>query len=146
LFLTLELTAFAMLIGIVLGVIIAIMRLSHSRLMSGTAWVYTWFFRGTPVLVQLIFWFNIAVLFPAITLGVPFFHVTFLHINDNAVFTPLFSGIVALGLNEAAYFSEIARYGPGPDTAPYSAAPGHAGDPADHWQRSHFDVKNDLLG
>lgn len=111
LFLTLELTAFAMLIGIVLGVIIAIMRLSHSRLMSGTAWVYTWFFRGTPVLVQLIFWFNIAVLFPAITLGVPFFHVTFLHINDNAVFTPLFSGIVALGLNEAAYFSEITRSG-----------------------------------
>ena len=111
LFLTLEITALAMIIGIVLGVILAIMRLSHSRLMSGTAWSYTWFFRGTPVLVQLIFWFNIAALFPTLTLGVPFFHVTFLHINDNAVFTPIFSAVVALGLNEAAYFSEIVRSG-----------------------------------
>ena len=111
LLLTLELTVLAMVIGIVLGVFLAIMRLSHSRLLSATAWSYTWFFRGTPVLVQLVFWFNIAALFPSLTLGVPFFHVTFLHINDNAVFTPIFSGIVALGLNEAAYFSEITRSG-----------------------------------
>jgi polar amino acid transport system permease protein len=108
---TLEITALAMVIGIVLGVLLAIMRLSHSRLLSATAWSYTWFFRGTPVLVQLIFWFNIAAIFPSLTVGVPFFHVAFLHINDNAVFTPVFSAVVALGLNEAAYFSEITRSG-----------------------------------
>jgi polar amino acid transport system permease protein len=108
---TLEITVLAMVIGIVLGVFLAVMRLSHSRLLSATAWSYTWFFRGTPVLVQLVFWFNIAALFPSLTLGVPFFHVTFLHLNDNAIFTPLFSGVVALGLNEAAYFSEITRSG-----------------------------------
>jgi polar amino acid transport system permease protein len=108
---TLEITVLAMVIGIVLGVFLAIMRLSHSRLLSATAWSYTWFFRGTPVLVQLVFWFNIAALFPSLTLGVPFFHVSFLHLNDNAIFTPLFSAVVALGLNEAAYFSEITRSG-----------------------------------
>jgi polar amino acid transport system permease protein len=108
---TLEITVLAMVIGIVLGVFLAIMRLSHSRLLSATAWSYTWFFRGTPVLVQLVFWFNIAALFPSLTLGVPFFHVTFLHLNDNAIFTPIFSAVVALGLNEAAYFSEITRSG-----------------------------------
>lgn len=108
---TIELTALAMLIGIVLGVFIAIMRLSRNRLLSSTAWTYTWFFRGTPVLVQLVFWFSIAALFPAITLGVPFFHITFVTLNDNSIFTPFFSAMVALGLNEAAYFSEIVRSG-----------------------------------
>jgi polar amino acid transport system permease protein len=108
---TLELTVLAMAIGIVLGVLIAIMRLSRSRLLSSTAWSYTWFFRGTPVLVQLVFWFNIAALYPVITIGLPFFHVTFLHLNDNSIFTPFFAAVVALGLNEAAYFSEIARSG-----------------------------------
>lgn len=108
---TLELTVLAMAIGIVLGVLIAIMRLSRSRLLSSTAWSYTWFFRGTPVLVQLIFWFNIATLYPVITIGLPFFNVTFLHLNDNSIFTPFFAAVVALGLNEAAYFSEIARSG-----------------------------------
>ncbi len=108
---TLELTALAMIIGILLGVILAIMRLSHSRLLSATAWSYTWFFRGTPVLVQLVFWFNIAALYPSITLGIPFTHVAFLHLNDNSIFTPFFSAVVALGLNEAAYFSEITRSG-----------------------------------
>jgi polar amino acid transport system permease protein len=111
LFITLEITALAMVVGIVLGVMLAIMRLSHSRLLTATAWSYTWFFRGTPVLVQLVFWFNIGALFPSLTLGVPFFHVTLLHINDNAVFTGIVSAVVALGLNEAAYFSEIVRSG-----------------------------------
>ena len=108
---TLELTVLAMLIGIVLGVLLAIMRLSHSRLLSATAWSYTWFFRGTPVLVQLVFWFNIAAIFPSLAIGVPFFHITFFTLNDNAIFTPLFSAMVALGLNEGAYFSEIVRSG-----------------------------------
>jgi polar amino acid transport system permease protein len=108
---TLELTVLSMTIGIILGVLIAVMRLSHNRLLSSTAWTYTWFFRGTPVYVQLIFWSNIAILFPYITLGVPFFHVTFLSFHSVSLFSPFRAAIVAFGLNEAAYMSEIARSG-----------------------------------
>jgi polar amino acid transport system permease protein len=108
---TLELTVLAMAAGIILGVTIAVMRLSSNRLLSGTAWSYTWFFRGTPVLVQLIFWFNIAALYKVFTIGVPFAHVTFFTINSNSVFTPFVAALVALGLNEGAYMSEIARAG-----------------------------------
>ena len=61
---TLYLTFVAMAVGIVLGVILAVMRLSPSPVLSTISWVYIWFFRGTPVLVQLIFWFNLAALFP----------------------------------------------------------------------------------
>ncbi len=109
--LTLELTALAMTIGIVLGMIIAIMRLSHNRLVSGTAWSYVWFFRGTPVYVQLLFWFNIAALYKTVTIGVPFMNVTFLHLDLVAFFTPFHTAMVGLGLNEAAYMSEIGRSG-----------------------------------
>lgn len=108
---TLELTVIAMAIGIILGMLIAIMRLSHNRLVSSTAWVYTWFFRGTPVYVQLLFWFNIAALYQTLTIGVPFSHITWLHINLVAFFTPFHTAVVGLGLNEAAYMSEIARSG-----------------------------------
>ncbi|HEV2427780.1 MAG TPA: amino acid ABC transporter permease [Acidimicrobiales bacterium] len=108
---TLELTVLAMVIGIVLGVIVAIMRLSKSRLLVSTAWTYTWFFRGTPVLVQLLFWFVIATIYPHLTIGVPFLSVTFLHINTVTLFSPFTAAVVGLGLNEAAYMSEIARAG-----------------------------------
>jgi polar amino acid transport system permease protein len=108
---TLELTVIAMAIGIILGMLIAIMRLSHNRLVSSTAWVYTWFFRGTPVYVQLLFWFNIAALYQTVTLGFPFMNVTLAHINLVAFFTPFHTAVVGLGLNEAAYMSEIARSG-----------------------------------
>ncbi len=109
--LTIKLTVMSMVVGIVLGVLIAIMRLSHNRLLSSVAWSYTWFFRGTPVYVQLLFWFNISALYPSLTLGIPFTTVTFLHINATALFTPATAAVVALGLNEAAYMSEIARSG-----------------------------------
>ncbi len=108
---TLELTILAMVIGVGLGVVLAIMRISPSRLLSATAWSYTWFFRGTPVFVQLIFWFNINAVFPNITLGLPFLPVAFFHISANALFTPFNAAFIGLGLNEAAYFSEIARSG-----------------------------------
>jgi polar amino acid transport system permease protein len=110
LWVTLELTVLAMTIGIILGVIIAVMRLSHSRLLSSTAWTYTWFFRGTPVLVQLFFWFAIRDLYANLTIGVPFVHLSFLSINSNSI-TPFIAAVIALGTNEAAYFSEITRSG-----------------------------------
>lgn len=108
---TLELTALAMAIGIVFGVLIAVMRLSHNRLLSSTAWSYTWFFRGTPVYVQILFWGSLALLYPAFTIGIPFMSVTFWHFKTVSIFTPFIAGVVGLGLNEAAYMSEIARSG-----------------------------------
>ncbi|HET8989980.1 MAG TPA: amino acid ABC transporter permease [Acidimicrobiales bacterium] len=111
LLITLELTVIAMAVGIVLGMILAVMRLSPNRVLSGSAWTYTWFFRGTPVLVQLLVWFNISILYPRISLGIPFLHVSFLALHTSTVFTPLEAACVALGLNEGAYMSEIARAG-----------------------------------
>jgi len=113
---TLELTALAMVIGIVLGVVLAVMRLSPNRLVSWVSWVYIWFFRGTPVFVQVLFWYNIAYLFrqgsgtPVIGFGVPF-GPQFFHLDVNSVVTPLVAGTLALGLNEAAYYAEIVRAG-----------------------------------
>lgn len=108
---TLELTALAMVAGIVLGIIVAVMRLSHNRLMSGVAWTYTWAFRGTPVYVQLLLWSFIALLYPSFAIGIPFTHVYLFQFNSNNVFIPFTAAVVALGLNEGAYFSEIVRSG-----------------------------------
>ena len=108
---TLELTALAMIVGIVLGVIVAIMRLSRSRLLSGVAWTYTWAFRGTPVYVQLLLWGFIAFLYPTFAVGIPFTHIYLFQFNANTVFIPFNAAVIALGLNEGAYFSEIVRSG-----------------------------------
>jgi polar amino acid transport system permease protein len=109
--LTIFLTVVAMALGISIGVGLAVMRLSSNRLLTMTAWSYTWFFRGTPVLVQLFFWEYISILYHTITIGVPFTNITFLHINAVTLFTPTIAAIVALSLNEGAYMSEIARSG-----------------------------------
>src|SRR5665213_3074934 len=85
---TLVLTVLSMAIGIVLGVLMAVMRLSTNRLLSSTAWSYTWFFRGTPVYAQLLFWYNIAFLYKSISLGVPFTHAALLHLSSNSIFNP----------------------------------------------------------
>jgi polar amino acid transport system permease protein len=107
---TLELTAIAMGVGIVLGVVLAVLRLSPNPLLSSASWVYIWFFRGTPVLVQLLFWYNIAYLFPHLTLGVPF-GPAFVHLNANTFITAFVAASVGLGLNEGAYMAEIVRAG-----------------------------------
>jgi len=111
LLITIELTALAMVIGVLLGVLVAVMRLSSNRLLSSLAWTYTWFFRGTPVLVQIVVWYNIAILYPSLSLGIPFTHLTVVHFMTKTVITAYVASIVALGLNEAAYMSEIARAG-----------------------------------
>jgi polar amino acid transport system permease protein len=108
---TIELTVLAMLIGIILGVILAIMRMSPTRLLTGTAWTYTWFFRGTPVYVQILFWGFLPLLYPALSIGVPFTHLTLWHFTTSTTLSPFRAGVVALGLNESAYMSEIARSG-----------------------------------
>lgn len=107
---TIELTAIAMGIGIVLGVLLAVMRLSPNWLVSGASSFYIWFFRGTPVLVQLLFWYNIAALYPKIGLGVPF-GPSLIHADANSLITPFTAAILGLGLNEGAYMAEIVRAG-----------------------------------
>ena len=110
LWLTLELTVCAMAIGITLGVITAVMRMSPNRIVSSSAWLFTWFFRGTPVYVQSLFWFNIAFLYPTIQFGIPF-GPHFFTVNVLTLFTGFVAALTALGLNEGAYMSEIVRAG-----------------------------------
>jgi polar amino acid transport system permease protein len=107
---TLELTVIAMAIGITLGVALAVMRLSPNPIVSGASWLYIWFFRGTPVLVQLIFWYNIAALYPKLGLGIPF-GPSLVHPNVNSLIKPFTAAILGLGLNEGAYMAEIVRAG-----------------------------------
>ncbi|WP_454813049.1 amino acid ABC transporter permease [Paenarthrobacter nitroguajacolicus] len=109
--LTLQLTLFAMLIGLVLGATLALMRMSSNPLISGVSGLYIWFFRGTPLLVQIIFWFNISLLFPKIEIGIPFGGPTFYSGNTNDLVTPVLAGLLALSLNEGAYMAEIVRAG-----------------------------------
>jgi polar amino acid transport system permease protein len=107
---TIELTVLAMAIGIALGVLLAVMRLSPNPLVSGASWTYIWFFRGTPVLVQILFWYNIAALYPRFSIGLPFGpEVT--SFSANSVITTFVAGMLALGLNEGAYMAEIVRAG-----------------------------------
>jgi polar amino acid transport system permease protein len=108
---TLELTVIAMAIGIVIGVVLAVMRLSPNPLISGSSWIYIWLFRGTPVLVQLLFWSNISALYKTIALGVPFGGPALIHGSANSVITPFAAAILGLGLNEGAYMAEIVRAG-----------------------------------
>jgi polar amino acid transport system permease protein len=106
---TLGLTAVAMLIGIVLGVMLAVMRMSSNPIVTGASGVYIWFFRGTPILVQLIFWYNLAALFPSVDLGLP--GNPFVHLSANSLISPVTAAILGLGLNEGAYMAEIVRAG-----------------------------------
>jgi polar amino acid transport system permease protein len=94
-----------MIMGVVLGVILAVMRLSKNPVTSSVAWLYIWFFRGTPVYVQLLLWFNLALIFPVLNLG-PIYKDEMVQ-----VMTPFMAALLGLGLNEAAYMAEICRAG-----------------------------------
>jgi polar amino acid transport system permease protein len=107
---TLGLTVVAMAIGLAIGLLLAIARMSHDRLASSLAGLYIWFFRGTPLLVQLIFWYNLSTLFPELAIAVPF-GPTLVSWNTNDVITPMTAAIAGLALNEAAYMAEIIRGG-----------------------------------
>jgi polar amino acid transport system permease protein len=107
---TIELTVLSMIIGILLGVLLAVMRLSPNPLISGASWLYIWFFRGTPLLVQILFWYNIAALYPTVSLGIPF-GPSLIHAHANTVITTYVAALLGLGLNEGAYMAEIVRAG-----------------------------------
>ncbi|MEV7777294.1 amino acid ABC transporter permease [Kitasatospora sp. NPDC088351] len=107
---TLELTALAMVMGVIGGVVLAVMRLSPNPLLSGTAWLYIWIFRGTPVLVQLVFWNFLAAIWPKLSLGIPF-GPAFWSESTNSLIPVFTAALLGLGLNEAAYMAEIVRGG-----------------------------------
>lgn len=109
-FLTLWLTVVCMVLGTALGGVLGIMRMSRNKLLNSIAGFYVWFFRATPVLVQLIFWFNLSALYPTLGLKLPF-GITFLQVDTNTVMTPVVAAILCLTLNEAAYMAEITRGG-----------------------------------
>jgi polar amino acid transport system permease protein len=102
---TVVISVCSMALGLVLGVLFAVMRLSKNPVTGAVSWLYIWFFRGTPVYVQLLMWFNLSLIFPVINL-MP------LYKNDTvAVMTPFVAALLGLGLNEGAYMAEIVRAG-----------------------------------
>jgi polar amino acid transport system permease protein len=107
---TLILTVISMLIGIVGGILLAVMRLSPNPLTSGAAALYIWLFRGTPLITQLIIWNFLALAYPRLGLGIPF-GPEFVSWDTNQLITQFTASLLGLGLNEAAYMAEIVRGG-----------------------------------
>lgn len=105
LFNTVMMSVLAMVLGVVLGVITAIMRLSANPVLSWSARGYIWLFRGTPVILQLLLWFNLALVFP--TLGIPGIYTA----RTVDVMTPFVATLLGLGINQGAYTSEVVRAG-----------------------------------
>ncbi len=111
LLMTCELTVLVMLVGIAIGLLLAVMKLSRTPIVSMAAGAYIWFFRGTPVLVQLVFWYNLAALFPMLQLGIPFGGPKFFSIPSTVAISSFTAALLGLGLNEGAYMAEIVRAG-----------------------------------
>lgn len=107
---TLELTLCGTAIGFALGVVLALMRLSRSRFLSGVSWAYTWAFRSIPLIVQLLFWFNISYLYAELHVGIPF-GPTFFGVDTKDLISPMGAAVLGLGLHQAAYAAEIVRSG-----------------------------------
>jgi polar amino acid transport system permease protein len=102
---TVFISVLSLLVGTVLGVVFAVMRLSKNPVTKAVAWFYVWFFRGTPVYLQLLLWFNIALIFP---------NLSFLGLYEARtvdVMTPFLAALLGLSINEGAYMTEIVRGG-----------------------------------
>ncbi|WP_030703503.1 MULTISPECIES: amino acid ABC transporter permease [unclassified Streptomyces] len=100
LWLTLWLTAVVMVLGFALGALLAVLRLSGNPVLQAVSWGYVWLFRSTPILVQLLFWFNIGALYPQI-----------LGVSTTRLLSPVAVAVVGLTLHEAAYAAEVVRGG-----------------------------------
>jgi polar amino acid transport system permease protein len=95
----------AMALGIIIGLTVAVMRLTTNPVLQAVAGGYTWLFRGTPVILQLLLWFNLALVFPVI--GIP--GIWSARAVD--IMTPFLSALLGLGINQGAYTSEVIRAG-----------------------------------
>jgi polar amino acid transport system permease protein len=102
---TIVMTACAMALGIALGVVFAIMYMSPNPVLRGVALFYIWFFRGTPLLLQLLLWFNLALVFPKLGIAGVF------EVRTVDVMTPFVATLLGLGMNQGAYTAEVVRSG-----------------------------------
>ncbi|MCU1545807.1 MAG: amino acid transporter permease [Homoserinimonas sp.] len=107
---TLLLTVYSMVIALVLGVTLAVMRLSNNPVVKGVAWLYLWIFRGTPVYVQLSFWGLLATIYSTIDIGIPF-TAPWVSFETSETIDVFWLAVIGLALNEAAYMAEIVRAG-----------------------------------
>lgn len=107
---TLLLTVIAMVMGTILAITMAIMRQSVNPVLRWVATAYIWFFRGTPIYTQLIFWSLLPSLYPQMSLGIPF-APPFVTVDTATYFTSFWMAFIGLGLNEGAYLAEIIRAG-----------------------------------
>ncbi|MFJ8716452.1 amino acid ABC transporter permease [Streptomyces violaceus] len=110
LLLTLWLTGVVMVLGFLLGILLAVMRLSDNPVPATLSWGFVWIFRSTPLLVQLLFWFNIGALYPTLGLGVPF-GPQFVTVKTVNLLGPALTAVIGLTLHEAAYAAEVVRGG-----------------------------------
>jgi len=109
--LTVWLTVLAMVIATVLATLLAVMKLSDNPLLRIIATAYIEFFRGTPLLLQIVFWGYLGIIYPHIVLGIPFTSVVWYDQPTSMVISSFAAGLIALSLNEAAYAAEIVRAG-----------------------------------
>ncbi|WP_172384346.1 amino acid ABC transporter permease [Streptomyces sp. MNP-20] len=107
---TLQLTVYGTALGFALGLVVALMRLSSSPLLSGVAWLYVWAFRSIPLIVQLLFWFNLAYLYEELGIGIPFGPVVWSFGTMHLV-GAMSAAVIGLALHQAAYAAEILRGG-----------------------------------
>ncbi|MBW4095794.1 MAG: amino acid ABC transporter permease [Acidobacteria bacterium] len=108
---TIWLTVVAMVLGLAGGTVVAVMRLSANPVLRYVATAYIWFFRGTPLLVQIIFWGFLGALYPVLSLGIPLTEITFAQIATSTAIGATAASLIALTTNEAAYAAEIVRAG-----------------------------------
>lgn len=107
---TIQLTAYGTVLGFALGVVLALMRLSKSPFLQVVSWTYVWAFRSIPLIVQLLFWFNIAYLYQRFDFGVPF-GPSFFSFDTKDLISPIGAAVLGLALHQAAYAAEIVRSG-----------------------------------
>lgn len=107
---TLQLTVYGTVLGFLLGTVVAAMRLSRSAVLRSVAWAYVWVFRSIPLIVQLVFWFNLSYLYKRFGIGVPF-GPTFGDVETVGVLGALGAAVLGLGLHQAAFAAEIIRGG-----------------------------------
>lgn len=108
--LTLQLTVLGIVVGFVLGTVLAVMRLSPNPLLRSVSWTYIWIFRSVPLILQLLFWYNLALLYRAISFGIPF-GPAFFQVETMDLVSPLTAAVLGLALHQAAYAAEVVRSG-----------------------------------
>lgn len=108
---TVWLTVVTMIMGVLLGTLLAMMRLGGNPVLRGVSWIYIWVFRGTPLYTQLLIWASLGALYPTLAVGVPFIGPEFASVQTQRLLAAAVVAVIGLGLNEAAYMSEIIRAG-----------------------------------